>query len=91
MFRASQRARKGASVVQVAVVLAVVTAAVFVGVQFLGTTSRDDLDQTAGEVGDPSSLVGRFGSGGSSSSSSDGGGGDTGDSGGESDDDWFNR
>ena len=95
MFRARKQTRRAASVVQVALVLAAVTAAVFVSVQFLGTTTNDDLDQTAGEVGDPASLVGRFGSGSNSGTNSgtnsegDGGsGGDSGDSGGESDD-WF--
>ena len=79
MIRASARVRKGASVVQVALVLAVVTAAVFVGLQLLGTASRDDLSQTAGEVGDPSSLVGRFGSSGGSDAGTGDTGGDTGD------------
>ena len=84
MIRAARRARLGASVVQVAVVLAVITAAIFASVQYLGTTSRDDLDQTATEVGDPSSLVGRFGSGSQES-------GDSGEESGGGDDDWLNR
>ena len=87
MIRASRRTRKGASVVQMALVVAVITAAVFVGLQMLGTTSRDDMNQTAEQVGDPSSLVGRFGSG-SSGGSDSGTTGAGGDSGGESDD-WY--
>ena len=49
--------RKGFSGVQMAVMLALIALAVVATVQVLGTNTRDELDQTAGEVGDPASLV----------------------------------
>ncbi len=59
--RRAKRNRKGITAVQAGLVLVVVTGAVIGTVQVVGTASNDDMEQTAGEVGDPASLTGRFG------------------------------
>ncbi|MCA9188744.1 MAG: hypothetical protein R3E01_35695 [Pirellulaceae bacterium] len=55
------RRKRGISAVQTAVVLALLAAGLFLGVRSLGTNTSSELDQTASEIGDPSSLVDRFG------------------------------
>ena len=70
--------RTGASMVQMAIVLAALGITVIATVQLLGTSTSGELDQTASQAADPAQLVGSFGShSGTSSgsgSSSDGGG-----------------
>jgi Flp pilus assembly pilin Flp len=75
--------RRGATAVQVSVVLGVVTLVVIGAVTQLGSKSSGQLTQVASNVGNPSSLVGGFGnaSGGSSSGSSSSGSGTSGTSG----------
>ncbi len=55
--------RRGATAVQVAVLLALVTMAAVAGISQLGTASNTKLNQTATDVATPSSLVSRFGTG----------------------------
>jgi Flp pilus assembly pilin Flp len=64
-----KRQRRGATAVQVAVVLGLVTLSAVVGLTQIGSLSSSQLSQTATDVGNPNSLVGRFGNSGSSSSS----------------------
>jgi hypothetical protein len=52
--------RRGLSGVQTAVVLVFVAVAVIVSVKFMGTSTKDELGRTAGDVGDPASLVDRW-------------------------------
>ena len=60
--RRAKHNRMGVTAVQTGLVLVVVMGAVIGTVRVLGTTSNDDMGQTAAEVSDPASLVGRFGS-----------------------------
>jgi len=81
--------RRGASGTQMAVALAVITVIILASVQFVGNETNDDLTRTAGEVGNPSTLVSRFGNYGGSGSTEpsqgdSGGGDDSGNDGGDS-------
>ncbi len=86
--------RRGASFVQMAIVLAVVTIVVIASVQLLGTATSGEMSSAAVEVGNPAYLADHFsgsghagssgGSGGSSGSGSSGSG-SSGSSGGGSD------
>jgi Flp pilus assembly pilin Flp len=80
-----RKIRRGATAVQVAVVLGAVSIAAVIGITQVGTNSSTQLAQTATDVGNPNSLVGRFGNSGSSNSSggesSGGGSSDSGSSG----------
>jgi Flp pilus assembly pilin Flp len=67
-----RKVRRGATTVQVAVVLVAVSVAAVIGITQVGTNSSTQLAQTASDVGNPNSLVGRFGNSGSSSASSSG-------------------
>lgn len=67
-----RKIRRGATAVQVAVVLGAVSIAAVIGITQIGTNSSTQLAQTATDVGNPNSLVGRFGNSGSSSGSSGG-------------------
>lgn len=67
-----RKLRRGATTVQVAVVLVAVSVAAVIGITQIGTNSSTQLAQTASDVGNPNSLVGRFGNSGSSSGSSSG-------------------
>ena len=53
--------RRGATAVQVVVVLAGITITVVLGVTQIGSLSQAQMVRTATDVGNPSSLVGRFG------------------------------
>ncbi|MDH3717670.1 MAG: hypothetical protein OES79_06060 [Planctomycetota bacterium] len=72
--------RRGANTVQVAFVLVVIAVAVIASVNSLGTRTSSEMLDTAGRVGDPSTLPARFstdyssahGSGGSGQADSDG-------------------
>jgi Flp pilus assembly pilin Flp len=64
---------RGATTVQVAVVLVAVSIAAVIGITQIGTNSNTQLAQTATDVGNPNSLVGRFGNSGSSGGSTGGG------------------
>ena len=72
--------RRGATAVQVTVVLAAITVAIVLGVTQIGSLSQTQMSRTATDVGDPSSLVGRFGNSSSSSSGGSGNAGSTGSS-----------
>ncbi|NIL97493.1 MAG: hypothetical protein GTO76_07465 [Planctomycetales bacterium] len=52
--------RRGISSVQVAVVLAVIVVAVIATVNSLGSRASSEMLDTAGRVGDPSTLPARF-------------------------------
>jgi len=56
------RIRRGTSVVQWVVVAALVTLAIVAGVTLVGTRTNNKMNQTASDVGNPSSLTQRFGS-----------------------------
>lgn len=71
------RIRRGATALQVAVVLGLVTLAAVVGITQIGSASSGQLSQTAGDVGNPNSLVGRFGNSGGSGGTSGGSAGDS--------------
>jgi uncharacterized membrane protein len=72
--------RRGVSTVQVAVVMVVVTLVVIATVNSLGSRTSSEMQDTAGRIGDPSTLPARFstdykssnGSGGSGQADSDG-------------------
>ncbi len=53
---------KGVSSIQMSLVLVAIAVVVITGVRVIGTSTRGELNQTAGEVADPSSLVDRWGS-----------------------------
>ncbi|QDU30585.1 Flp/Fap pilin component [Anatilimnocola aggregata] len=73
--------RRGATAVQVAVVLGAVTLVVIGSISQLGSASKSQMTQVASNVGNPSSLVGSFGSASGSSSGSSGSGDSSGSSG----------
>ena len=54
--------RRGASAVQLVLVAAAVVVTAAVSMWSLGDATSDDMDRTADNFGDPSSLVDRFGS-----------------------------
>jgi Flp pilus assembly pilin Flp len=58
-----QLARRGKAVVQWIVVAGIVVLALVAGVTLLGTRTNTKLNETATDVGNPKSLVSRFGSG----------------------------
>ena len=61
MLRLSQKKkRRGEVSVQTAFVMVIVAAGIIGTVITLGTSTKDELNQTAGEVGDPSTLVNRW-------------------------------
>ena len=64
------RFRRGNTQAQTAVILVLIAVGVIAGVRMLGTNVSNDVAVTATGVGNPASLVGRFGNSGSSSSSS---------------------
>jgi Flp pilus assembly pilin Flp len=61
-MRANCKSRRGATVVQVAVLLAIITLAIVSVVKTLGTNAKTSITSTAGNVADPSTLPARFGS-----------------------------
>ena len=52
--------RKGISSVQAAVMIAVIAIVVVASVRLVGTSTRDELSETATNVADPTSLVNRW-------------------------------
>lgn len=58
--REKRRQRRGMSVMQTAVVLVLIAAAVFVAARALSTSASSDLQDTAGGIADPSKLADRF-------------------------------
>jgi Flp pilus assembly pilin Flp len=52
--------RKGISSVQAAVMIAVIAIVVVASVRMVGTSTRDELNETATNVADPTSLVNRW-------------------------------
>lgn len=60
MFKRRRNNRKGVSAVQMALMLAFIIVVVIVAVRALGTSTRDELNQTSGEVADPATLVNRW-------------------------------
>ena len=60
MRRSLNRKRRGASAIQVGVVMMVVAVGVISMVNSVGTNTDVELTDTAGRVGDPSSLPGKF-------------------------------
>jgi Flp pilus assembly pilin Flp len=83
MPRSVKRRRRGASAIQVAMVMVLVAVGVIASVSSIGQNTDVEMTDTAGRVGDPSSLPGKFAS---DYAPSGGGGtsgdGDTGDTGG---------
>ena len=55
--------RKGISGAQTALLIAVIGIAVLAGIRAVGTSTRGELNVTATNVADPSTLVNRWGSG----------------------------
>ncbi len=52
--------RKGISSLQAAVMIAVIAIVVVASVRMVGTSTRDELSETATNVADPTSLVNRW-------------------------------
>ena len=57
--------RRGVTMAQWAVLAAIVCLGIVAAVKSVGTKTSTDLNTTAGQVGDPASLVNRFKGGGS--------------------------
>jgi hypothetical protein len=53
--------RRGASVVEIAIVLSAISVAGIVGYSTFGNSTRRELNQTSGEWGNPSSVTSRYG------------------------------
>jgi len=60
--RCRRTMRKGISGLQTAVMIAVIGLVIVASVRLVGTSTRDELDETATNVADPASLVNRWGS-----------------------------
>lgn len=58
--RVRRTLRKGISGLQTAVMIAVIAIVVIASVRLVGTSARDELDETATNVADPASLVNRW-------------------------------
>jgi Flp pilus assembly pilin Flp len=58
----TNRVRRGTSTVQWAVVAGLIALAVVAGITLVGTRTNTKLNQTATDVGNPTSLTTRFGS-----------------------------
>ena len=54
--------RRGVSAVQIAVVLVLISVALFVSFRLTGTNTSANLNTTAGNIANPASLPARFGS-----------------------------
>lgn len=58
--RVRRTLRKGISGLQTAVMIAVIAIVVIASVRLVGTSARDELDETATNVANPASLVNRW-------------------------------
>jgi hypothetical protein len=62
VLRSRRSVRKGVSSLQTALLVAAIGIVVFASVRAVGTSTRGELNQAATNVGDPATLVQRFGS-----------------------------
>lgn len=62
VLRSRRYLRKGVSSVQTALLVVAIGIVVVAGVRTVGTSTRGELNQTATNVGDPATLVQRYGS-----------------------------